>query len=495
MTSPTHSTVATAAPASALRLPLLVVATAQLMLVLDDTIANIALPSIQRQFGVPDSVLPWIINAYVLAFGSLLLFGGRLGDLFGRRRVLRIGLALFSAASLVGGLGVNAEMLIASRGLQGLGAALVAPNVLALIATTFPTGRSRNLAMAVYAAMSAVGITVGVLLGGVLTGMLSWRWVFLINVPIGLAVLLGTRSLAEGARGHGKLATVDAVSASGALFALSFGITHGSEQGWGESMTLAALGGAAVLAGAFAWLQMKRAHPMLPLRLLRDPNRSGSYLVVLFIGAGLMATYYLLTLYMQQVLGFSPVLAGVASLPVSVGIVLSAGISTKLVERLAPRLVAVPGLAIAAAGMLWLSTLSVGSSYLWHVLPALFVTYFGLGLGFMPLTLAAVHGVAETDAGVASAILNTAQQIGAALGVSVLATVASSTTSRTLPDAGRVLNTATASGDAAAIVSATAALTSGFNSAFLAAAAMMLLAIGIVLVMVKTRRTQMASTG
>jgi EmrB/QacA subfamily drug resistance transporter len=494
MTSHTSTTTATAAPGSALRLPLLVVATAQLMLVLDDTIANIALPSIQRQFGVPDSVLPWIINAYVLAFGSLLLFGGRLGDLFGRRRVLRIGLALFSAASLLGGLGVNAEMLIASRGLQGLGAALVAPNVLALIATTFPMGKPRNAAMAVYAAMSAVGMTIGVLLGGVLTGMLSWRWVFLINVPIGLAVLLGTRTLAEGARGRGTLATVDAVSASGALFALAFGITHGGEQGWADPVTLAAFGIAVVLASVFVWLQMRREHPMLPLRLLRNPNRSGSYLVVLFIGAGLMTTYYMLTLYMQQVLGFSPVLAGVASLPVSVGIVMAAGTSTKLVEHVAPRLVAVPGLVIAAAGMLWLSTLSVGSSYMWHVLPALFVTYFGLGMGFMPLTLTAVNGVDESDAGVASAILNTAQQIGAALGVSVLATIASSTTSRTLPDAGRVLSTATASGDAAAVERATAALTSGFTSAFVAAAGMMLLAIGIVLAMVRTRRTQRAST-
>lgn len=495
MTSHTDTTTPTAVAGAALRLPLLVVATAQLMLVLDDTIANIALPSIQRQFGVADSVLPWIINAYVLAFGSLLLFGGRLGDLFGRRRVLRIGLALFSAASLLGGLGVNAEMLIASRGLQGLGAALVAPNVLALIATTFPVGKARNAAMAVYAAMSAVGMTIGVLLGGVLTGMLSWRWVFLINVPIGLVVLLGTRTLAEGARGRGTLATVDAVSASAAFFALAFGITHGGEQGWAGPMTLASFGIAAVLGGVFVRLQMKREHPMLPLRLLRDSNRSGSYLAVLFVGAGLMATYYLLTLYMQQVLRFSPVLAGMASLPVSVGIVASAGISTKLVERLAPRLVAVPGLGIAAAGMLWLSTLSIGSSYAWHVLPALFLTYFGLGMGFVPLTLTAVHGVEESDAGVASAILNTAQQIGAALGVSVLATIASSTSSRTLVDASRVLGTATATGDLSAIELATTALTSGFNSAFLAGTGMMLLAIGIVLAMVKTLRTQRASVG
>lgn len=478
----------------ALGLPLIVIATAQLMLVLDDTIANIALPSIQRHFGASASALPWIVNAYVLAFGSLLLFGGRLGDLFGRRRVLRAGLVLFAAASLLGGLGVSVEMLIASRALQGLGAALVAPNVLALVATTFPVGKPRNSAMAVYAAMSAVGITLGVLLGGLLTGLLSWRWVFLINVPIGLAVLAGTRALPEGERHPGRLDTADAIAGTGALFALAYGITRGGEHGWNDAVTLGAFLAAAALTILFVVLQRRREYPILPMELLRDRNRSGSYAAVLFIGGGLMATFYLVALYMQQVLQFGPVLAGVASLPVSFGIVLSAGISTKLVERLTARAVAVPGLLVAAFGLLWLSTLDVGSSYVAHVLPALFMTYFGLGMGFMPLTLTAVHGVADERAGVASAMLNTAQQIGAALGVAVLATIATSAADERLPEAGLVLQQGIMSADGALVRQAGEALTQGYASAFRAGAALLVVAAAVALAAVSTKRKQLAST-
>src|SRR5688500_3507074 len=238
-----------------LGLSLLVIATAQLMLVLDDTIANIALPSIQRELGVPISTLPWIINAYILAFGSLLLFGGRIGDLFGRRRVLRFGLGVFAVASLLGGLGINVEMLVVARGLQGIGAALIAPNALALIATTFPVGAARNKAMGVYGAMSALGITLGVLLGGVLTGLLSWRWVFFINIPIGLAVLAGTRALVEGSGSVGKLDTSGAITGTGALFALVFGLTRAGEHGWSDSTTVGALSAAAGLMLLFVRLQ------------------------------------------------------------------------------------------------------------------------------------------------------------------------------------------------------------------------------------------------
>lgn len=476
-----------------LRLSLIVVATAQLMLVLDDTIANIALPSIQKEFGVSAAVLPWIISSYVLAFGSLLLFGGRIGDLYGRRRVLRAGLVLFTTASLLGGLGLNAEMLIVARGLQGIGAALVAPNVLALIATTFPAGKERNAAMAVYAAMSAVGMTIGILLGGVLTGFLSWRWVFLINVPIGLAVLAGTRMLAEGQRSFGTLNTVDAISGSGAMFALAYGITRGGEHGWNDAVTLGAFVVFVVLGIVFLVLQRRRQHPMLPPGLFSDRNRSGSYMAVLFIGGGLMATYYLLTLFMQQVLQYTPVMAGLASLPVSVGIVLAAGISTRLVERFTPRAVAVPGLLVAALGMYWLSTLSTSSSYVWHVLPALFVTYFGLGMGFMPLTLTSVQGISDEQAGVASAMLNTSQQIGAALGVSLLATVSTLTANGVLPQANVVMQQSLASGDMGLVTKAGEALTQGYAAAFLAGAGLLVIAAVVVAVIVNTRQTQRAT--
>lgn len=473
-----------------LRLSLIVIATAQLMLVLDDTIANIALPSIQKAFGVPAALLPWIIGAYVLAFGSLLLFGGRVGDLYGRRRVLRVGLGLFTLASMLGGLGQNTAMLIASRGLQGIGAALVAPNVLALIATTFPVGRERNSAMAVYAAMSAVGMTVGILLGGVLTGFLGWRWVFFINVPIGLAVLAGTRLLAEEEGSAGSLHTFDAISGSAAMFALAYGITRGGEHGWNDGLTLGAFVAFAALGMAFLALQRRRQHPMLPLGLFSDRNRSGSYLAVLFIGGGLMATYYLLTLFMQQVLQFTPVMAGLASLPVSVGIVLAAGTSTKLVERFAPRTVAVPGLLTAAVGMYLLSLLSPGSPYLWHVLPALFVTYFGLGMGFLPLTLTAVQGVSDEQAGAASAMLNTSQQIGAALGVSLLGTISTLVADRLVPEAGTVLQLGLASGAHSRVAEASSALTQGYATAFLAAAALLVIAALIVATVVTTRQRQ-----
>jgi EmrB/QacA subfamily drug resistance transporter len=473
-----------------LGLALMVVATAQLMLVLDDSIANIALPSIQRDLAVSASALPWVINAYVLAFGALLLFGGRVGDLFGRRRVLRIGLLVFTVASLLGGLAPSAGLLVAARGLQGVGAALVAPNVLALIATTFPVGKPRNSAMAVYAAMSAVGITGGVLLGGVLTGTLGWRWVFLINVPIGLAVLAGTRTLVGGQRNAGRLDVPGAITGTGAMVALAYAITRGGEHGWSEAVTLGAFVVAAALAILFVWLQTRSEQPVLPLGLLRDRNRSGSYATVLFIGAGLMATFYLLALYMQQVLRFDPVMAGVASLPVSVGIVLSSGISSKLVERLAPRAVAVPGLLIAATGTYWLSTLTAGSSYAWHVLPALFVAYFGLGMGFMPMTLTAVHGVAEDRAGVASALLNTAQQIGAAFGVAVLATVSTSAANGRLPEAARTLQEGLAAGDRRAVAAASEALSHGYATGFLAGAGMLLVAAVVAIAAVNTRQTQ-----
>jgi predicted MFS family arabinose efflux permease len=277
------------------------------------------------------------------------------------------------------------------------------------------------------------------------------------------------------------------------MVALAYGITRGGEHGWGDAVTVGALILAAALGALFLWLQSRRQHPMLPLGLLRDRNRSGSYATVLFIGGGLMATYYLLTLYMQQVLQFSPVMAGLASLPVSVGIVLSAGISSKLVERLPPRAVAVPGLLVATMGMFWLSTLTAGSSYVGHVLPALFVTYFGLGMGFMPMTLTAVHGVAEEQAGVASALLNTAQQIGAALGLAVLATISTSEADERLPEAARILQEGLAGNDPGVVATASAALSHGYTTGFLAGVGMLLIAAVVATAAVTTRRTQGAA--
>jgi EmrB/QacA subfamily drug resistance transporter len=407
-----------------LQLALLVIATAQLMLVLDDTVANVALPSIQADLGLSASALPWVINAYVVAFGGLLLFGGRLGDLFGRRRILRVGMGLFTAASLLGGLAPSGTLLIAARALQGIGAAMAAPSALALVTTTFPAGKPRNQAMAVYGAMSALGLTGGVLLGGLLTGALSWRWVLLINLPIGLAVLAGTRILVDDERHTGRLDTLSAVTGTGGAVALAYGLTRSGEHGWTDILTLAVFAAAVALLAWFVILQARSAHPLLPLRLLTDRNRTGAYATVLFIGAGLMGTLYLATLFMQQVLDFSPLRAGAATLPFGIGIAVAVGLASKLVEKFPPRTVAAPGLLVAALGMFWLSTLEAGSGYWSDLMVPIFLASAGLGLAFVPMTLTAVHGVAHRETGVASALLNTAQQIGAALGLAVLTTVA-----------------------------------------------------------------------
>ncbi|WP_432519150.1 MFS transporter [Kineococcus sp. SYSU DK006] len=475
------------------RLALLVVATAQLMTVLDDTVANVALPSIQADLGVSTTALPWVINAYLLAFGGLLLFGGRVGDLAGRRRVLRAGLVVFTAASLAGGLAPTGELLIAARAVQGVGAALVAPNVLALIATNFPAGAARNKAMGAYGAMSALGIVGGVLLGGLLTGALSWRWVLLINLPIGLVVLAGTRVLREGERGAGRLDTLGALTATGGVSALAYGSTRAGEYGWGEALTLAAFAVALVLLVTFVLVQARSRHPLLPLHLLADRNRSGAYLSVLVIGAGLMGTFYLAVLFMQQVLQFGPLRAGVASLPFGLGIIVAAGVASKLVEELPVRAVAVPGLLLAALGLFWLSRLQADSGYVSGLMVPFFLATFGLGLAFLPMTLLVVREVDERETGSASALMNTAQQVGAALGLALLTTVSTTAADTRLPGAGRALQRAVSEGDAGLLARAEQALSHGYTSAYLAAAAVLVLA-AIMVALTITAGRQQSST-
>jgi EmrB/QacA subfamily drug resistance transporter len=477
-----------AAPSPASGLALLVIATAQLMLVLDDSISNIALPSIQAQFGASSSVLPWVVNAYVLAFGGLLLLGGRVGDLFGRRKVFRAGLGIFTAASLAGGFAWNVESLVVARALQGVGAALAAPNGLALISTNFPVGAARNKAMAVYGAMSALGITAGVLLGGVLTGTLGWRWVFFINVPIGLAVLAGTRVLLEGERGRGKLGALAAVIGTGAILALAIGITRAGETGWAAPATLASLAAATVLLALFVAIQARSADPMLPLFLLGERNRAGSYGAMLLFGAGMMGTYYLLTLFLQQVMGFGPTRAGVAALPFALGIVVGAGISSKLVEKLPPRAVAVPGLVLGALGMLWLSRLTPDASYFVHVMPGVFAVSSGLGASAIATTLTAVHGVPEERAGMASAVVNMAQQIGAALGIAAMTAISTTVSEAHIPQAASTLRAAGV--DSATAARAVQALAAGYSTAFLAGSALLLAAAAVVGWAVNTRAVQ-----
>ncbi|RNG38835.1 MFS transporter [Streptomyces botrytidirepellens] len=473
-----------------LGLALFVIAAAQLMVVLDATITNIALPSIQTDLTVSDGNLAWIVNAYALAFGGLLLLGGRAGDLFGRRRMFRTGIAVFTVASVLGGLAPGEGLLIGARVLQGVGAAMAAPSALALITTTFPAGRARNTAMGVYAAMGGVGATVGLLLGGTLTDVLDWRWVFFVNIPIGLAVLAGTRTLVEADRNPGRLDVPGAITGTGGLIALVYGITRGGDHGWTDGLTLGSFAAAAVLLVTFLLVQARAGHPMLPLRLFRDRNRWGAYATMLCIGAGMFATFYFLTLYMQLILGYTPVRTGFAYLPFSFGMAMAAGVSSKLVAHLAPRLIAGPGLAVAAAGMVWFSTLEPDSSYTGHLMPAMFVTALGLGMGFVPMTLGAVSGVRHEDTGIASALLNTAQQVGGALGLAVMSTLSTSAATDRLPGAAAALYRGLATKDAALVARAGEALTHGYTRAFAAAAVMFLAGLAVTAIAINARKQQ-----
>jgi EmrB/QacA subfamily drug resistance transporter len=469
---------------------LLVVATAQLMLVLDDSIANIALPTIQNALGISSANLPWVINAYILAFGGLLLFGGRLGDLYGRRRMLQIGMVIFTVASLLAGFAQDGITLIAARGLQGLGAALTAPNVLALITNNFPEGESRSKAMAIYGAMSGLGIVAGLLLGGVLTGTLGWRWVFLINVPIGLAVLAGSRTLVEAELSKGRLDVTGALTSIGGVGALVYAIMRGGEHGWTDPVTLGSFAAAALLLPLFLVVQARTAHPLLPLGLFKDRNRAGSYLGMLLLALGPMGAFYLLTLYMQHILAYSPMRTGLAWLPFAIGIVLGAGISAKLVTKLAPRAVAVPGILLSSGALLWLSTIGPTANYVWHIMPAIFAVAFGFAMGVISLTLTAVHAVRPQEAGIASALLNTSQQVGVAFGLAVLSTVSVSTTAARMPDALRALYEGRAAANESLVRSASDALIQGYGAALFAGALVLAAAAITVAILMNAKRVQ-----
>ncbi|MEV0742559.1 MFS transporter [Streptomyces sp. NPDC050549] len=477
ITTPTQ-TGADAAEASPgnrhLGIALCVIAAAQLMMVLDNTITNIALPSIQTDLGVSDANLAWIVNSYALAFGGLLLLGGKAGDLFGRLRMFQVGILIFTLASLSGGLAPNEGLLLGARVLQGVGAALAAPSALALITTTFPAGRSRNTAMGVYAAMGGIGATVGMLLGGTLTDALSWRWVFFVNIPVGLAVLAGTKTLVEAERHPGRLDVPGAITGTGGLIALVYAITRGGEHGWTNGLTLISFVTSAVLLSVFLLLQSRVPSPMMPLRMFKDRNRSGSYTAMLLIGSGMFATFYFLTLYMQLVLGYSAIQTGFAYLPFSIGMSAAAGLSSKLVTHFAPRLIAALGLTVGAAGMFWFATLETDSSYAAHLVPAMFVTATGLGAAFVPLTVTSVSGVDHLDTGVASALLNTAQQIGGALGLAVLSTISTSAADDKLPEAASRLYRGLATKDFGLVSKASEALTHGYTTAFVGAGALFL---------------------
>ncbi|AKU16282.1 DHA2 family efflux MFS transporter permease subunit [Luteipulveratus mongoliensis] len=408
-----------------LTLALIVIASAQLMIVLDASIVNIALPHIQTDLGFTDANRQWVVTAYALSFGSLLLLGGRLGDLFGRRRMFFYGVLLFAAASLLGGVAPNESLLLASRALQGAGAALASPAALALINTTFPAGKERNRAMATYAAMSGAGAAVGLILGGALTEI-DWRWTFFVNVPIGLFVaFLAPRVLVESEGNDASVDVPGAVVGTAGLFGIVYGLSHAAQpdSSWGDFMTLFPLIGGLVLIGAFVFVETKAKHPLLPMRVLADRNRAVSLFAMLLVGAGMFAMFFFLGLFVQQVLGYSPVKAGFAFLPFSVGIAVAAGIASSLVGKIDPRWLAGIGGLFSAGGMVGYAQLSVDSNYVTGLLPWIVIQSVGMAFLFIPLTMTATARISANDSGAAASALNTAQQIGGAVGIAALSTV------------------------------------------------------------------------
>ncbi|HEX6754337.1 MAG TPA: MFS transporter [Mycobacteriales bacterium] len=408
-------------------LALLVIGVAQLMIILDASIVNIALPSAQKDLGISDADRQWIVTAYTLAFGGLLLLGGRIADFMGRKRTFVVGLLGFAGASALGGLAANAGLLFAARALQGAFGALLAPAALALITVTFTEGKERARAFGVFGAISGGGAAIGLVLGGILTEYASWRWCLGVNVPIAIATALAAIPIVRESKAGGNTSydVVGAVLATVGLVGLVYGFTEAAKPdvGWTASSTLGILGASVALLVAFvAWEQRVR-NPLLPLRIALDRNRGGSYLVFLLVGAGLFAMFLFLTYYFQATLGYSALRAGFAFLPFSGGIIVSAGIVSQLLPRVGPKPLMVIGLSIAIVGMFWLTQLEMQGSFLTHVLPSELLISVGMAGVFIPAASTALVGVGSHDAGVASALLNTTQQIGGSLGTALLNTI------------------------------------------------------------------------
>jgi EmrB/QacA subfamily drug resistance transporter len=415
-------------------LALLVIASVQLMLVLDATIVSVALPSIQQALNMADSDLNWVVTAYSLTFGGLLLVGGRAGDILGRKRVFCTGLVVFAAASLLGGFAESTGMLIAARALQGAGAAVTTPTALSLLTNTFPAGPARTKALGIYGAVGGLGSVVGLLLGGVLTEYLSWRWVMFINVPIAVLVLLGSGVLVDSDRQRGRIDVPGAMSAMLGAVAVVYGINRGNSAGWTDAWTLTSLVAAVLLITAFVVIQRSSSAPMLPPSLLRERTRRGAVIVMALNGAGMGATFYFLTLYMQTVKSYSPMVTGTGYLPFAFGIVLGAAVvGPQLLARMSERAVVGLGLVIGIAGTLWFTRLTPTLNPFYALLPAQFVVGLGLGLTFVVLTVVAVRGVDPQDTGIASGLINTSSQLGGAIGLAALAAAALQATESYLP--------------------------------------------------------------
>ena len=396
------------------------------MLVLDGTVMNIAIPSAKIDLGITDANQQWIITAYTLAFGSLLLLGGRIGDFMGRKKIFIIGLLGFAGASALGGIASSQELLFAARALQGVFGALLAPAALAIISVTFTVPSERAKAFGVFGAISGGGAAIGLIVGGALTEFFSWRWCLGVNTPIAiLAAILAAKFVHESKAGGDHTYDIPGVvTATAGLFALTYGFNEAAREGWTNSITLTFLATAAVLLIAFVVIEAKVANPLMPLRVITERNRGGSYLGSLIVGAGLFSMFLFLGLYLQVILGYTPLRSGFAYIPFSIGIIVFAGVASKLLPKIGPKPLMVPGLIFAGIGLLMLTRITPETDYATHVLPSLLIMSSGIALVFIPLTSTSLHGVSGRDTGVASAMVNTSQQIGGSLGVALLNTIA-----------------------------------------------------------------------
>jgi EmrB/QacA subfamily drug resistance transporter len=447
----------------------------QFMVVLDIAIVNVALPSIQTDLGFSDESLQWVVSAYALVFGGFLLLGGRAADVIGRRRIFLVGLIAFTVSSLVAGLAWSETSLIAARAFQGLGAAIISPAALSILSTTFAEGRERNIALGVWGAVGGFGAAAGVLLGGILTDALSWEWIFFVNVPVGIIAFVLTPFLLDESRDASvkRFDVPGAVLVTGGLSALVYAITQAGQDGWLAATTVGFFVGSLALLAAFVVWELRHPEPLMRFGILRTKTVAGANVSGFILGTAIFAMFLMLTLYMQQVLGYSAMKTGVAYLAVAGTAILWSAVAAQLVTRIGVKPVLVVGMIALTAGLVWFTQVSVGGSYVADLLPGFLLVGVGLGFSFVPISIAALAGIRNSEAGLASGLINTSQQIGGALGIAALSTIATSRTSD-------------------AIASGTAqshALVEGFSAAFLAG--MGIAAAGIVAAFVLIRRDEL----
>jgi len=460
-----------------LGLALAVIAAAQLMVVLDATIVNIALPSIQRALQFTPTGLEWVINAYALTFGGLLLLGGRAGDLFGRRRMFVVGIVVFTLGSLAGGFANSATWLIIARAAQGIGAAIVAPTALSLIADTFREGPDRNRALGVYGAVAGAGGALGLLLGGLLTSFATWRWVLFVNVPIGIVLaIVAPRVLAASPGRDGRLDLPGAFTATGGMVLLVYGLSRAATYSWTDTVTLTSLGLAATLLLVFVAIESRSRHALMPFRIFAQRNRDGAYVLSLVIGVAVFGVFFFLTQFVQNILGFSPLVAGVAFLPLTAAIIITAQIVARLVGRFGPRPFITIGPLLVAGGLFWLSQINDHTMYLTGLVGPMLLIAVGMGNIFVPLTLMAVAGTTPEESGLASALLNVGQQIGGSIGIALLGTIAATTTKNQL------------AGVLPSHAAVNHALTAGYGAGFQVAVAIALFGFAVALAVFRTPR-------